>query len=1220
MSQFPNPYGYGQYHGQQPTQPPHPYSYQNFSGYTAPAYPVRYNSSAAEFNRDASQQSFDYNATNIPGLGIPGATPGGAQYHPAPWAQHPMFPATASSVPPPQAYTPAPFPVQHAQSTHSNLPSGGPSNAKGADESKPPASVVAQPAVSVDTEEGELSEGQFEDLYEPREPARDRVAAQSIAKSLPVADQSQTASAADTPEGGFYGTDEDDKEKGPGVAEGRERSASYSPFLSPREIQSGVPTPQPVTDKRDDTQTRTSPASQPPPEPTSQPPVANGPTQPDVRKPEAPIDFLSSFKSLQEARKEAQKAILRLWPLGVKYQNYIDEGFDEKFIKGLFRDLHLDIPKTGSPAPERREPKPQQDDMSTSTTSAQPADGQPQRSDSAPKDTPALPNQSGKGEERKDRIARLLAAKAAKAPVAPKPTPATTQAKQSAPEAQAETAVPAPAPSAPKTKTWGEKERLLQQKIAALQKSREKQNQKPAADTANPGSVGIRASGPPQPSLAAGAPSASIPTGPRASLPQGPVNSQPGSSQPRPFIPGLALPSHPQLNASAQRKRPVAADFVEYSSGSGAVKRPFGPGRNQTSLIIDVSDESDDEDMDVEMDMGSPIEETAPVRSNVAPGQRGPSIRDFPPLSDTFSPRQLSSPLPSRTPPNGLANNKRRETELDMKEKEIQEMRRKIALAEAKRKARLVSGGSATPAQTGVTTPEVKDNDSGQLPPTGRVEPRGSPERLNTPSSVETSEAASNPLPKPSKNLHLDSPQQADRRGRIVGFDLPRIESSLEEKLARLKELRDEEARLQAEIDRSFAEKRRLNDELEQLNAAPTAESPQYNGLGSGNDSGMQQAMKGDPGQQPSEQPSVRAADVSADTRRGPAALTQSGSESGEIGDASVSETDSSRAQSHERYARAEPSEPESSADKMSTSAGVAQPDAGNSSTCSTGEITSATAIVGSYTDPHVRGPSNQPSLTGSDLDAQPDAALASAPTAESAKLNETSLALLTAPEPANDSKIDETTAMELDSSSPSPEAAEPVGSVTEDVVANESRQSSPQLPDQISSVAQPREDLQEIETETAGEVHGQPAVKSGSTLMPYESPLRYFRAYRFHPDYQGAVSGGLKSLTYSHRIDPDKELCPFELNGEQCPANCEFQHFGAISPPDDLILLELGNPDDYSGEEKSRFIQGLRELLQKFKADKVRDFDTIARAIIEFRWHILGDKTKILRLDGVSI
>jgi hypothetical protein len=65
---------------------------------------------------------------------------------------------------------------------------------------------------------------------------------------------------------------------------------------------------------------------------------------------------------------------------------------------------------------------------------------------------------------------------------------------------------------------------------------------------------------------------------------------------------------------------------------------------------------------------------------------------------------------------------------------------------------------------------------------------------------------------------------------------------------------------------------------------------------------------------------------------------------------------------------------------------------------------------------------------------------------------------------------------------------------------------------------------------------------------------------------------------------------------------------------------VELGRADDYTGEQKSRFIQGLRELLQNFRANKVRDFDTIANGIIEFRSRFLGDRSKILPLEGVTL
>ncbi|KAL4988461.1 hypothetical protein BDW68DRAFT_92582 [Aspergillus falconensis] len=63
--------------------------------------------------------------------------------------------------------------------------------------------------------------------------------------------------------------------------------------------------------------------------------------------------------------------------------------------------------------------------------------------------------------------------------------------------------------------------------------------------------------------------------------------------------------------------------------------------------------------------------------------------------------------------------------------------------------------------------------------------------------------------------------------------------------------------------------------------------------------------------------------------------------------------------------------------------------------------------------------------------------------------------------------------------------------------------------------------------------------------LTTYTSPLKLFRAYRYHPNYNDNVSGGYRSLTYSHDIDPLKHLCPFETSGGVCnDRSCEFQHF----------------------------------------------------------------------------
>jgi hypothetical protein len=78
------------------------------------------------------------------------------------------------------------------------------------------------------------------------------------------------------------------------------------------------------------------------------------------------------------------------------------------------------------------------------------------------------------------------------------------------------------------------------------------------------------------------------------------------------------------------------------------------------------------------------------------------------------------------------------------------------------------------------------------------------------------------------------------------------------------------------------------------------------------------------------------------------------------------------------------------------------------------------------------------------------------------------------------------------------------------------------------------------------------PSKASRSGFVPYETPLQYFRAYRFHPQFNKSVAGGLRSLTYSNKIDVKKELCPEQLAGNDCTrgAQCQFQHFESIQAP----------------------------------------------------------------------
>jgi hypothetical protein len=77
------------------------------------------------------------------------------------------------------------------------------------------------------------------------------------------------------------------------------------------------------------------------------------------------------------------------------------------------------------------------------------------------------------------------------------------------------------------------------------------------------------------------------------------------------------------------------------------------------------------------------------------------------------------------------------------------------------------------------------------------------------------------------------------------------------------------------------------------------------------------------------------------------------------------------------------------------------------------------------------------------------------------------------------------------------------------------------------------------------------------------------FKSYRYHPNYSQDVAGGFLSKTYSHQIDAEKPLCPFESVGGICnDDNCTGQHFkdmgitGASTSPSQRVPLPIPHAD----------------------------------------------------------
>ena len=73
-------------------------------------------------------------------------------------------------------------------------------------------------------------------------------------------------------------------------------------------------------------------------------------------------------------------------------------------------------------------------------------------------------------------------------------------------------------------------------------------------------------------------------------------------------------------------------------------------------------------------------------------------------------------------------------------------------------------------------------------------------------------------------------------------------------------------------------------------------------------------------------------------------------------------------------------------------------------------------------------------------------------------------------------------------------------------------------------------------------------------------------------------------------------------------------------SPLDSLILAYLGSPAQFTGPRTAEFKEGLTSVLLKLREDKIRDFHIIAAEIIAYRAKFLGDDSKVLPLEGVTI
>ncbi|KAI0431986.1 hypothetical protein F5Y09DRAFT_303168 [Xylaria sp. FL1042] len=1255
-----NSHGYGQYIGHYPANPP---LFPPVTGLSSTQPPYAYppppvGAAMPPVNYAVSQSAYSQNSNRIPGLGL-----GGTQ----------MPPSTSFS-----SSGSLPWPAQgHNLQANSFFQAQRPSPASLPQQPRPPYHQPHNPL-----EEGELSEGgEFEDLYEPRDLADVQGAPQVAPRNPPIRTpnnlDSRNGSVGDADGSSIYDPhdphvihDENRVQIPPKNSSGveqeyppdddwepsypdRERSGSYSPYLSPREVhrkfsiakatsrdtqaadrvefpeavhQPGVPslaTSRPVSLSNGMSLSSSGISSKPVPQATEHELNSSG-----LLLPRSPL----------EAKKKAQEAILGLWPLKVRYQDYIDEGIDAGVVKALFKDIGLDVPvsKT-SVAPSKTTSAAQSASAEATPTStisqkvqsplarkpqAPPVDAkQPDDKDDKIKGGKIKTSEKSAAEERKDKIARKLAAMAQKTTTAqpqgqqsaPMPTPASVPAPAPAPAPiSAPSVAPAPAPApisgpapvpAPApievtasagtksdatntplavSKTRAENNAILQQKLAALkkqqaqlaaEKARAASNESTTASSPvlNPSPSDTERNGDPTPK-----------TKPAVSTQQ--ASNQLSSSNeiqgnlndegiPGLFFSSLAA-SQPSQGSSRGLKRPVASDFDNYTPRFESLKRT----QTDERLIIDVSD-----DEDVEMDMGSPTDELPPsMDSGIGPTRQ--ALSSFPPLSDGPSRRGRESPASSSAPTPPVHG-----ARIDLLHKRIEETKRLIAEAEAKKAAKKA------------TT---------QLPP--------------KPLSSAAQQLVN--LPKANESIGKDNRAINIRRDRIASYELPRITATLKEKQDKLKLIVAEAARLELEVQASLDEQLKLEAEMSSLASPSTKISP------------------GPDEQQPQ----------SRDVSPLPAPAITSDGQQDDQGERLVETHIPHNAQSPLTGTNGdvdtEPSigkalqavislENAPTVDILMADDDLLPPTAVDDTSLVNeeliGDVSPKSLDTAGVQPPMVEAERETEQMGSGEASTDVDV--------EAESMAESALPVVStlSSEPDDESSDSDVSMQQSasESSQSDDESYEPTpAEMSDSHDAQKHERNNPEIPDDILDEPNPNHtsidrnhqesenSINEVKNRSCEEPllltisqdaqNNKPPLED---LLSYKSPLSYFRAYRFHPKYFEEVPGGLKSMTFSARIDPMREVCPQVLAGEACPkgSNCEYQHFDSMVLQDAEIITQLGSADMFVGETRTKFIEGLKRLLNELKTNRVKDFDRITKAIVRHRQEFLGDKTKVLALDS---
>lgn len=542
-------------------------------------------------------------------------------------------------------------------------------------------------------------------------------------------------------------------------------------------------------------------------------------------------------KSPVQLRLQAQGALLSLAPHNIRYGELVREGINPVILRQLYEDVGIKVQTPLSDTKKDSLPKPQESIVNQSqsaavqstsfTDSVDPAQRQGSKpgNDNEKQPSPVEPPSSasqqdaGKPMERKEVIARMLAAKAAKAP-GPSPSPQAGVSKETPGGAVSiSSELPLKEKDVPVREKNKAQTELARKRIEELKKQGLMRNQqKPQADSipqeqpqrsetikqalAPPNVIPVRNQHP----LPERPPQPEAPPGRLPGLFMTDSGQLPAPESHATPMQGLALDSTPQPRVS-QRKRPRASDFDEPSN---TPREGFGQGVAnavpEEKLVIDISDDEFYGDSENDhMDLETPA--------------------DLAQSSDSFM--NSVDPSGSTTSVAPRAND---QEHIRMKDLEIQEMHRKIAELEQRKKTKLTTSRTQSPRGPDSLTVSLPDNPSGtdfqsnvystESPPVNN----DSDTMHTVPDTVHaTSGQNGHPeRPQPIDLASMNLTQLAVMRSKIlrkkeIEMGLPDLDAEIQSSEAKLSELQKDEDQLLLNIARGKEGRQQLIGELEEL-------------------------------------------------------------------------------------------------------------------------------------------------------------------------------------------------------------------------------------------------------------------------------------------------------------------------------------------------------------------------------------------------------------------